>query len=521
MSSAVSNSAVQPRGISESVTFTPVSMTAYTGGSAMGHQAFPTVRWRIGIGDHNWMYLNDPYSFVRISFYIVDATKLDAGGKPLIVGKFSFTKDELAAARNDPDTTYVIPELGASFYNIGDDAIDLERLFEEISGYDDLDDVPAGLKEQYLTLMEAITSGPAASDSEPGNYLIAPGYGLLFGGALGGSNYVIIGQLEVDDYTLEVGEYYDRDDSGSGAENKKAWTVGFSVYPSGYLVTRYVTDPARVLSGELDIATPVQYGPGASGESLAAAASPRATVPAAGASAFSAVIPEGSVIETNGDPALGVLGTVVDGGLVSAVEGGQNPQISLLADDLLPTDEGGSREDAVRSRAERWLADNGRGLERRSYQFKYLDLVNENDGNAWVSSSEGADVTWPYPEGTGDTTEFTLLQLPGMFREYGINGQAEIEAALAAAEPVEQRTENTADGIRFHVDTDGYGPFILTWQTPEEPAETPGEEPTGTPAATEGDLPATGDGAVAPAAALFAAGAALSGAAWLARRGGR
>lgn len=516
------NSEAVPYALVEAVLFTPVSMTAYTGGEAMGHEAFPTVRWNVSIGEHNAAYLMQSDHFVRISFYSVD---IDTN---TIVGKFSLSREELLAAYHDPDTTFVIPELGASFYNVGDDAIDLEWLFQEISKYDSPEDVPEELMNQYLTLMRAIMDGPVANDGEPGNYLIGPGatYGLLFGGSLGGSDYSVRGLLEAEDFGLNVGDQFEYDSSGAGVENKQAWSVGFGVNPTGYLVTRYVTDPSRVLSGELDIATPVTYG---SATTLA-----RAVVPAAGASAFSAVIPNGSVIETNDNPALGVLGTVVDGGLVTEVEGGQNPQISLLADDLLPTDEGGSREGAVQARAEQWLTENGQSLDRRHYQFKYLDLVNENDGNAWVSSSLGADVTWPYPEGTDASTEFTLLQLPGMFREYGINGEAEIEQALAAAEPVEQTIENTADGIRFHVDTNGYGPFVLTWQTagettePEGPAEpvTPETPETTTdsdqaPLQGTGSLPATGDVSMTAVPMTAALGVIVAGVARVSRRGKR
>ena len=110
-------------------------------------------------------------------------------------------------------------------------------------------------------------------------------------------------------------------------------------------------------------------------------------------------------------------------------------QISLMCDDILSL--GTDIEDRVEQmtgRAEEFLTARGNSLEQRQYEFKYLDLINEHDGNAWVSSSEGVDVYYPYPEGTSfetaDDTVFTILHFKDLHREYGFESGETIEQPI-------------------------------------------------------------------------------------------
>ena len=182
------------------------------------------------------------------------------------------------------------------------------------------------------------------------------------------------------------------------------------VYEPGTLTVRYVTDPAGVLEGSADIATPVSVDAASAaknGENGSAAA---ADVPAD--KAFG-VVSADTTFKTNGKTDIA--------GLTEDDEVGQ---ISLMCDDILSL--GTDIEDRVEQmtgRAEEFLTARGNSLEQRQYEFKYLDLINEHDGNAWVSSSEGVDVYYPYPEGTsyetaGDTV-FTILHFKDLHREYG------------------------------------------------------------------------------------------------------
>ena len=63
---------------------------------------------------------------------------------------------------------------------------------------------------------------------------------------------------------------------------------------------------------------------------------------------------------------------------------------SLLFDDIIESD-GVQRVDALEEAVDSKLGDTD-GT--RHYEAKYLDLVDANNGNAWISSSKGTDIYW-------------------------------------------------------------------------------------------------------------------------------
>ena len=107
-----------------------------------------------------------------------------------------------------------------------------------------------------------------------------------------------------------------------------------------------------------------------------------------------------------------------------------------------------------------------------AYVARYLDLIDVNDGNAWVSSSAGTDVYFPYPDGTDQNTEFTLLHFAGLHREEGLDGE-DAAAAIESSVPSVVAVENTAYGIRFHVTEGGFSPFVLMYRTAEDTPNVP------------------------------------------------
>lgn len=147
----------------------------------------------------------------------------------------------------------------------------------------------------------------------------------------------------------------------------------------------------------------------------------------------------------------------------------------LLFDSLLfhDTDQAQYGADVLIRRTEELLENNGSSVQNRRYQGRYLDLVSYTDGNLWLSSDLVCEVYWPYPEGTGKSTKFDLVRFSGMFREYGIMGNPELETLVQTAEPEQIRIENTEYGIRFFVPQNGFGPFILSWDESEEAASDP------------------------------------------------
>ena len=139
------------------------------------------------------------------------------------------------------------------------------------------------------------------------------------------------------------------------------------------------------------------------------------------------------------------------------------PAVKLLSDDLI-LDNGFSREQLLNDKADAFLRYKGISIANRTYEYKYFDLVNTMDGNAWVSSANGTDIYYPYPAGTNRYTDFEIIHFEGLHREYGYEGADVLDAINdATLELVDY--ECTEYGIKFHVDEGGFSPFAISWKT--------------------------------------------------------
>lgn len=147
---------------------------------------------------------------------------------------------------------------------------------------------------------------------------------------------------------------------------------------------------------------------------------------------------------------------------------------SLLFDDIIEDEGSTARTDALKAKADGTI---GSESKNRQYQIKYLDLVDANNGNAWITSSNGIDIYWAYPAGTSSSTEFTLLHFKGLHRD-GANSGYNV-SDINSVDPEEVTIEKTANGIKFHVEPGSFSPFALVWEeaavtppvTPSEPAD--------------------------------------------------
>lgn len=216
---------------------------------------------------------------------------------------------------------------------------------------------------------------------------------------------------------------------------------------TGTLTVRNVSEPDKVIQETLDIAQPVV------GSESAVNTDDGVGV---------AVIAEDTKYYTNGREELGVLGD----------HESDEPQIALLFDDLIPGGEGQDTTQLLLDRAE----DEGYALTKDNAQFKYLDLINENDGNAWVSTSDGSTITiyWPVPEGIDPAIyTFHALHFKGLHREY--RGDMEQQVADAPVEPV--AVEVAGDNLKFTLEGNqkagSFSPFVIYW----EKTSAPGPEP--------------------------------------------
>ena len=181
---------------------------------------------------------------------------------------------------------------------------------------------------------------------------------------------------------------------------------------------------------------------------------------------------------------------------------------SLLFDDVVSdnnTDGAADYDQQLANRAADVIRSQGSTLVNPWFQAKYLDLVDANNGNTWLTSNEATTVYWPYPAGTDENTEFHLVHFEGLNREIS-NGEIADQIAGANAEYV--AVENTEHGIRFQ--TDGFSPFVLIWDAGEDAGEQPEPQPPVTKGES-GGLPTTGDYTLMGAAVAAIAGVAALG----------
>ena len=128
--------------------------------------------------------------------------------------------------------------------------------------------------------------------------------------------------------------------------------------------------------------------------------------------------------------------------------------VGLLFDDIYARD---GAADAIIDRVDEIL---GGSANNRKYEAKYLDLVDVNNGNAWVKASNALTVYWGYPEGTDQNTGFTLLHFAGLHR-----GTSHLTADMVSGwDNVENVAITCGEyGISFTVEPGEFSPFVLVW----------------------------------------------------------
>lgn len=152
---------------------------------------------------------------------------------------------------------------------------------------------------------------------------------------------------------------------------------------------------------------------------------------------------------------------------------GQAP--SLLFDTIVTSD-GEDRESALENKvAEQVNTPNNRT---RRYQSQYLDLVDADNGNIWLTASKPVTVYWAYPDGTDASDDFTLWHFEGLHRDDSDGGQSGFEIGDLEQATVENvRIDKGEYGISFTVEPGGFSPFVLTWTEGSGQPIDPGTDP--------------------------------------------
>ena len=153
--------------------------------------------------------------------------------------------------------------------------------------------------------------------------------------------------------------------------------------------------------------------------------------------------------------------------------------VGLLFDGIIDDVEGGY--DRTGALIDKVNATMGGDASNRKYQAQYLDLVDENNGNAWVKASNPVTITWAYPKDTNENTEFTLYHFEGLHRD-GTNSGFDI-SDVNNITPEKVNIDTDENGITFTVGSGGFSPFVLVWEEddpyypPYDPGDDDEEEP--------------------------------------------
>lgn len=105
-----------------------------------------------------------------------------------------------------------------------------------------------------------------------------------------------------------------------------------------------------------------------------------------------------------------------------------------------------------------------------AYDFHYLDFIDRQNGNAYVTIEKSWDkgkdtlIYLPYPEDKDKTTEFKILYFSDFNREYLMNDQPSVEQIAKDTQVSEIECENTEAGIIFVLPEGQSGVFALVWQ---------------------------------------------------------
>ncbi len=129
--------------------------------------------------------------------------------------------------------------------------------------------------------------------------------------------------------------------------------------------------------------------------------------------------------------------------------------VQLLVDSIVDSElnDGSTVYDTLLEMAKDELPSSYDGVE-----FKYLDLVDSSNGNVWVTMGDNDSLTvyWPYPAGTDQDDDFTIIHYEGMDRDFDMS---DLEGQ---ADKIQKITpEKTAQGLKFEVSS--FSPFALVY----------------------------------------------------------
>ena len=133
------------------------------------------------------------------------------------------------------------------------------------------------------------------------------------------------------------------------------------------------------------------------------------------------------------------------------------------------------------------------------FDFRYLDLVDTSNGNAYATTNQPLEIYWPYPDGTDQNTTFYIAHFDGLDREFDPDNleselsKAELKIYSANQEDSALKLENTEQGIKISTST--FSPFVLVYNQKDAaaPSLTVDKELTAVNGKTPGSSVSVGD----------------------------
>lgn len=101
-----------------------------------------------------------------------------------------------------------------------------------------------------------------------------------------------------------------------------------------------------------------------------------------------------------------------------------------------------------------------------SREFKYLDLVDMNDGNVWVGTkSEPVTVYMPYTKDMTEDDRIVVVYFDNLTRDYTVNmKEADLNEEIEKSQAHRIEVTKTDTGILFDVPSQEFGPFEILYQ---------------------------------------------------------
>ena len=187
---------------------------------------------------------------------------------------------------------------------------------------------------------------------------------------------------------------------------------------------------------------------------------------------FSGVVHEESAVSTNKN---NITALVPDDAkyMINQSQVSVTPEdVSLLSDAVVDTS---ILKDYI---VDQNIADND-----ENFEYRYLDLVDRTNGNAYVTADKPIDVYWKLPEGASSDDNFRIVHFKGLDRQYngstedliGTTGH-EVEEYSVANKNLSIVTINDVEYLKFSVDS--FSPFVLAWSENEDDSNTPSVTPS-------------------------------------------